>query len=356
MTFKKAERTQARLKIALTGPSGSGKTFSALLIAAGIGKRIAVIDTENKSASLYAGMDKGPLAGLEFDTLEIDPPYTIAKYVEAIEAAERDGYDVLVIDSISHAWAGEGGLLDKKGALDQRAGSNSYTNWAPITKEHELFKARLLNSDLHLICTMRSKQDYILEVNDKGKSQPKKVGLAPIQRDGMEYEFTTVLDLAMDHHAVASKDRSGLFDGEVFKPTKDTGKKLLAWLKKGKLAEKPAPVQETPKAAAPPPMTKDEFTADFPEGEPGSQMPAITAAQTEAIKAGIKRLNGLSRSDTLIWQGMRDHVAKAFHKDFAELNELTAIEADTVIDYLNRWADHLGNGKPKADKKAAAEA
>ena len=111
--FQKATRKQTKLKIALTGPSGSGKTFSGLLIAAGIGKKIAVVDTENKSASLYADMSKGPLAGLAFDALEIEPPYTIAKYVEAIELAERGGYDVLIIDSISHAWAGEGGLLAK---------------------------------------------------------------------------------------------------------------------------------------------------------------------------------------------------------------------------------------------------
>ncbi len=337
MTFRKAERTQARLKIALTGPSGSGKTFSALLIAAGIGKRIAVVDTENKSASLYAGMDKGPLAGFEFDALEIDPPYTIAKYLEAIEAAEKGGYDVLVIDSISHAWAGEGGLLDKKGALDQRAGSNSYTNWAPITKEHELFKARLLNSDLHLICTMRSKQDYILEVNDKGKSTPKKVGLAPIQRDGMEYEFTTVLDLAMDHNAAASKDRTGLFDGQVFKPSKETGARIMKWLKAGKPVAKPAEVQ----AAAPAP----EPLADFPD-EFNSAM--ATEEQKARISAGIKKLHELGRTDQIIWKGIAGHVRKAHGREVIETNGLTEAEAETVVEYLASWAEHIraeaGNG------------
>ena len=339
MTFRKAERTQARLKIALTGPSGSGKTFSALLIAAGIGKRIAVVDTENKSASLYAGMDKGPLAGLEFDTLEIDPPYTIAKYLEAIEAAERAGYDVLVIDSISHAWAGEGGLLDKKGALDQRAGSNSYTNWAPITKEHELFKARLLNSDLHLICTMRSKQDYILEVNDKGKSQPKKVGLAPIQRDGMEYEFTTVLDLAMDHNAAASKDRTGLFDGQVFKPAKETGAKIMKWLKAGKAVEKPAAAKGSKVAETGGGLT------DYPD-EFNSAM--ATDEQKARISAGIKTLRDLGRAEQLIWKGISGHIRKAHGREVIETNGLTGAEAETVVEYLGSWAEHIraeaGNG------------
>lgn len=237
--FKKAERRQVRLKIALTGPSGSGKTFSSLLIAAAIGKRIAVIDTENKSASLYADAEKGPLAGIIFDILEIDPPYTIQKYLDGIADAEKDGYDVLIIDSISHAWAGEGGLLDKKTALDVRPHSNQYTNWGPITKEHEQFRARLLQSDIHIIATMRSKQDYILE-DTGGKKVPRKVGMAPIQRDGMEYEFTTVLDLAMDHNAMSSKDRTGLFDGQVFKPTVETGRLFVTWLNTGKPIERSA--------------------------------------------------------------------------------------------------------------------
>ncbi len=236
--FKKAERKQAKLKIALTGPSGSGKTYSALLIASGIGKKIAVVDTENSSASLYADR-------FEFDTVTINPPYTVQKYVEALKAAEAAGFEVLVIDSLTHAWAGAGGLLDKKEALDVRGG-NSFTNWGSITKEHELFKGALLNAKMHLICTMRSKQDYVLETNEKGKSAPRKVGLAPIQREGMEYEFTTVFDLGMDHSAMASKDRTSIFDGQVFKPTKETGESLLKWLMSGKAEE---PKTEEPKQA-----------------------------------------------------------------------------------------------------------
>lgn len=234
ITFKKAERRQAKLKLALTGPSGSGKTMSALFLASGIGEKIAVIDTENSSASLYADR-------FEFDTLTLEPPYTIQKYVEAIRAAQAAGYDVLVIDSLSHAWAGAGGLLAKKEALDARGG-NSFANWGGISKEHEQFKAMLLNCNIHLICTMRSKQDYVLEINEKGKSAPRKVGLAPIQREGMEYEFTTVFDLGMDHNAQASKDRTGLFDGQIFQPSKATGETLMNWLQEAK-PEEPKPPQ-----------------------------------------------------------------------------------------------------------------
>ncbi len=282
--FQKAERKQARLKLAFTGPSGSGKTFSALLVAIGIGKRIAVIDTENHSASLYADMKTGPLAGIEFDALEIDPPYTIDKYTDAIELAEKQGYAVLVIDSISHAWAGEGGLLEKKGALDARGG-NSYTNWSQITPEHERFKAKLLQANIHLICTMRSKQDYILEVNDKGKQAPKKVGLAPVQRDGMEFEFTTVFDMAMDHNAGISKDRTSLFDGKIFKPSKKTGETLLAWLKEGKPLPAPAmepkaePEQKQP-AAAPAPPAEDDIPGEVKQ-PPAERLNALLAELRE---------------------------------------------------------------------------
>lgn len=234
--FKKAERRRAKLKIALTGPSGSGKTYSALLLAKGLtaGKKIAFIDTENESASLYADTKGMP----EYDVLVITQPYTIKKYQDAIKAAVDAEYGALVIDSITHAWAGEGGLLSKKEVLDSRGG-NSYTNWASITKDHEAFKASLLNADIHLICTMRSKQDYALVENDKGKIAPKKLGMAPIQREGMEYEFTTVLDMDMSHHAEASKDRTGLFDGQIFKPTEETGKALAKWLEGGKEEKKP---------------------------------------------------------------------------------------------------------------------
>jgi hypothetical protein len=226
--------------MALTGPSGSGKTLSALLIAKGLGSKIAVVDTEAGSASHYAGRPGCP----EFDVLELRPPYTTDKYIEAIRAAQSAGYDVLVIDSLSHQWAGEGGLLQRKEQLDARGG-NSYTNWAKMTPEHERLKAAVMGAQMDVVCTMRSKQDYALVENEKGKQAPKKIGLAPIQRDGFEYEFSLVLDIDMSHQAMASKDRTGLFDKEIFVPTEDTGKRIRAWIGEGEVAA-PEPV-EAPK-------------------------------------------------------------------------------------------------------------
>lgn len=223
--FKKAVRTKSKLKLAITGPSGSGKTYSALRIAKGIGGKVAVIDTENGSASLYSDR-------FTFDTLELSPPYTTARYIEAMESAIKAGYDILIIDSISHQWAGEGGVLSRKEQLDSRGG-NSFTNWGKLTPEQEKFKSQILFAPIHLITTMRSKQDYVLTENSKGKIEPKKVGMAPVQREGMEYEFTTVFDAAMNHEVQVSKDRTGLFVDQFFQITEKTGETLRAWLDSG---------------------------------------------------------------------------------------------------------------------------
>lgn len=224
--FKKAVKVGSKLKVAITGPSGAGKTFGALGLAQGLGRKIAFVDTECGSASLYA--DK-----FEFDVIDMNPPYITQKYIDAINAAVEAKYDVLVIDSISHMWAAEGGILDRKTARDV-AGGNSYTNWAMFTKEHETFKALLIKAPIHIICTMRSKQDYVMELTSSGKSAPKKVGLAPIQREGMEYEFTIVFDVGIDHNSSVSKDRTGLYDGQYFKLNKAVGQQLKEWLGNGK--------------------------------------------------------------------------------------------------------------------------
>jgi AAA domain len=233
MSFKKAERKAAKLKLAITGPSGSGKTLSALRLAKGLGGKIAVIDTENKSASLYSDR-------FEFDVLEIDPPYTNQKYLDSINLAVKGKYDILIIDSLTHQWAGEGGLLNKKEQMDARGG-NSFANWAKMTPEHEKFKSAILHADIHVIGTLRSKTEYTLSQNDKGKQVPQKLGMAPIQRDGIEYEFTTVFDVHMNHEAETSKDRSGLWIGQIFQITEETGVLFKRWLDAAAPAQKKSP-------------------------------------------------------------------------------------------------------------------
>lgn len=234
--FRKAERKQSRLRIAIAGPAGSGKTYSALLIAFGIGGRIAMIDTERGSGSLYAHLG-------DYDVAEINPPFTTEKYIEAIKEAERSNYDVLIIDSLSHAWAGEGGLLDQHGHIADRT-NNSWAAWRKVTPKHNQLVEAMLQSNCHIIATMRSKMEYA-QVIENGKAVVKKLGMNPIQRDGMEYEFTVFFDLDQEHIATATKDRTGLFDGQFFKPTKEIGRRLVEWLD-GAKGPTPPPQSERP--------------------------------------------------------------------------------------------------------------
>lgn len=250
MEIRKAERKKAKLRLGIAAPSGAGKTYSALLLAFGLGGKVGLIDTEHGSGDLYAHLG-------DYSVWSIEAPYTIAKYTQAIKAFEEAGFTTIIIDSLSHAWAGDGGLLDKQGKLADRPGANGYTAWRTITPEHNALVDAMLRSTCHIIATMRSKQEYILETNDKGKQQPKKVGMAPVQREGMEYEFTVMLDVDMNHVASASKDRTSLFDGRFFKISPDTGKELSAWLETG--VEPPPPFDAQVEIAA------MGFAKDLPE-------------------------------------------------------------------------------------------
>lgn len=226
MEIRKAERKKAKLRLGIAAPSGAGKTYSALLLAFGLGGKIGLIDTEHGSGDLYAHLG-------DYDIISIEAPYTVPKYLQAIKAFEQAGYSTIIIDSLSHAWAGDGGLLDKQGKIADSGKANGFAAWRTITPEHNALVEAMLRSPCHIIATMRAKQEYVLETNDKGKQTPKKVGLAPVQREGMEYEFTVMLDVDMNHVASASKDRTSLFDGQHFKITPDTGKTLLEWLEMG---------------------------------------------------------------------------------------------------------------------------
>jgi hypothetical protein len=225
MEIRKAERKRAKLRMGIAAPSGAGKTYSALLLAFGLGGKVGLIDTECGSGDLYANLG-------DYDIISIDAQYTIAKYLQAIKAFESAGYSTIIIDSLSHAWAGDGGLLDKQGKI---AGTgNGYAAWRTITPEQNSLVTAMLASPCHIIGTMRSKTDYVQEKDERtGKTVIRKVGLAPVQRDGLEYEFSVMLNIDEQHVAHASKDRTSLFDGRYFKIDQSTGKELLTWLENG---------------------------------------------------------------------------------------------------------------------------
>ena len=235
MMFQKAERKKSKLRLGISAPSGGGKTYSALLLAYGIVKdweKIAVIDTERGSAELYSNLG-------EYCVAQLEPPYTPQKYIEAIHAAEQEGFEIIIIDSLSHAWTGEGGMLDMQDAAAKASKSgNSFTAWREITPLHNKLVNTILQSPCHIIVTTRSKTEYVLQDDGNGKKSPKKVGLAPVFRDGLEYEMTTFFDLSQEHIASVTKDRTNIFDGQYFKIDVGTGEKLANWLNSG--VEEPA--------------------------------------------------------------------------------------------------------------------
>lgn len=234
MQFTKAVRKKAKLRLAITGPSGSGKTWGALKVAKGLGGKIAVIDTERGSASLYCDI-------CEYDTLELEPPYSPERYVEAIRAAEEAGYDTIIIDSATHEWSGTGGCLEiNERTAKARFQGNTWAAWNETTPRHKAFIDAMLHSKCHIIATGRSKTETAQTEGPNGKKKVVKLGMKTEQRDGFEYEFTVVLDLIHEgHFATASKDRTCLFAGDPHPLSEATGHTLRDWLDSGAVPELP---------------------------------------------------------------------------------------------------------------------
>lgn len=224
-----AAREHVNLMVGLTGPSGAGKTYSALQLAYGIAKdwtKIVVVDTENRSALYYAGDRTGPWRHIDFSPHMPNGyhPDNWLKLFDFIEG-EMPEIEVVVLDSISHEWTGAGGCIELHAKMGGR-----FDTWAKVTPLHNRFLDRMRHAKFHLIATMRSKQDYNVEENDKGKKAPVKIGLASIQREGTDYEFGVIFDINMGHLASTSKDRTGLFANRgPFLIGPDTGKELLQW-------------------------------------------------------------------------------------------------------------------------------
>lgn len=234
--FQKARKEQMKARVAISGPAGSGKTTDALLFAQSLadGGSIAVIDTERKSASLYSDR-------FSFDSLDFQAPYDPRLLVEAIDAAAEAGYAVLVIDSLSHFWAGEGGLLE---FVDKAGGGNKFTNgWGQATPLQNRMIEKILSFPGHVVVTMRSKVAYAVEQDSRGKSVPRKIGQAPIQREGVEYEFTLVLDIDRDHSIGISKTRCTELETTGFVPGSELHNMIetfVTWLNDGDAATLPS--------------------------------------------------------------------------------------------------------------------
>lgn len=236
MQIQVAQKKKVKLKVGMSGASGFGKTYSALLLAFGAMKelhpnlsddecwsKIVVIDTENESANLYSHL--GP-----YNVINLEPPYSPERYIEAIDAVLAAGMELAVIDSITHEWDGSGGCLDIQSSLGGR-----YQDWAKVTPRHQAFINKILQSPIHVITTVRRKQDYEMTKDSMGKLQVQKAGTKEITRDGFEYELTLNFEFINDNHMVkASKDRTGIYMNEPdFVITTETGKKLIQWANSG---------------------------------------------------------------------------------------------------------------------------
>ena len=320
--FKKAERRGQKIKFAITGPSGSGKTTAAIKMARGLvgpGGRIAIIDTENGSASLYADLE-------DFDACDLVPPYEQRKFSEAITNAEDSGYDVLIIDSFSHVWEA---ILAYKDKLDCRGG-NSFTNWNQAGREFKSVLDKILHSEIHIICCMRAKMEHVIQ-DVGGKRTVKKVGLAPVMRDGIEFEFTVVFDLDMQHYAAASKDRTTLFDGKINMLSEETGELLRDWLD----GASPGEVSERAPVVLPPVSDEDEVPMDF--GEPA------TFEQVKKIDAYWKALKKPEKAKAKAIEWVGNSKATGF-------GGLTAAQAGKLIAHLqgemNKLAKTQSTAKP----------
>jgi hypothetical protein len=244
LSFKKATKHAAKLRLAFVGPAGSGKTYSALSVATGLGGKIAVIDTERGSASKYADL-------FSFDVLELES-FAPEMFVEAIRAAEAAGYDIIIIDSLSHAWMGREGALEQVDNYARKSRDNSFAAWRHVTPKHNEMVDAIVGSRCHVIATMRSKTEWVVEKDKNGKSVPRKIGTAPIQRDGLEFEFDVVGDIDIENAFAITKTRCPALTGKlVDRPGAQIAEVLRAWLDGApRPADEPKPAPAATEAKA----------------------------------------------------------------------------------------------------------
>lgn len=230
--IRKASKVNRKLRLGLFGQSGGGKTYSALRVSMGmLGSldKVCVIDTEQGSSELYLEKFPGFSVGL------IGAPYYPGKYRSAIDSAVEAGFELIIIDSVSHAWDGEGGALEiNQKYADTKCNGNTFTAWKYTTPLYRKFIESIINSPVHMIVTGRKKTDYVMDTNSRGKQAPRKVGLKDITREGLDYEMTVSFDISQNHMACPTKDRTGLFMIGEDDPIpavldEETGKTLAKW-------------------------------------------------------------------------------------------------------------------------------
>lgn len=333
--FKPATRRKLKLRMAIDGPSGSGKTLTALRTASGLGSKIAVIDTEHRSASKYLGdtYDDKPL---QFDVCELTGgQYSPSTYTAAIKAAGAAGYDVLVIDSLTHAWDGAGGALDIVDRKSAGGGGNNFTAWRDVTPMHREMIDAILACPAHVIVTMRSKMEYAMEPDpNTGKTTVRKIGMAPIQRQGTEYEFDVVADMDLEHVLSISKTRCPFIDGQrVVKPGASFVEPLRAWLDKGTVEQPANGNGQTMIDGDMPPATSTTI-----QGDAQAMMQQAFDGQSKPITKS-QRNEIIILTEAVFGKGepTKAAIAKAVEKrGKARLDDLTTVQAAVMVENLQR--------------------
>lgn len=317
---KKAVREKIYVKIALMAPSGGGKTYSALRLATGMaeeiekqtGKKAKILMANTEEARGYYYADE-----FSYDIVDIEPPHEPEKYVELIKFAEQEGYDILIIDSTTHEWEGKGGCLE----IHQKAGGR-YQDWAKVTPRHERFINAIADSKIHIIATMRGKDQYVMTQVEGKNGNPtinvQKIGVGAKQREGFEYEFTcTFLLDQKTNTAEPFKDNTHIFENEpAVKLTEEHGKRIIKWAN----------------------SSKGKSTRELSNITHTSQTNEITS-QTEEITLQdiIPQINSLATE--LVGQGKKNEVIEAIkkHHTSANYNSIKDVEiAKAVLEELKK--------------------
>lgn len=291
MSFRKAKRSATKLRCLIKGPSGSGKTYGSLLLAKGLGGRVVVIDTEAGSSDLYDGL-------ADFDVYDLAAPFAPEHYAHALDECAAAGFDVVIIDSISHAWNGRGGCLEIVDDLARaKYRGNSWSAWADITPRWRSLIDAILQHPAHVICTGRSKTETA-QVEDNGRKKVAKLGMKLEARDGLEFEFTAVLDLIHDgHYATAEKDRTGVFSGDPKPLTAEAGQRMAEWLAGGVSVERPV------------------RSADF-----NVAMAACLAADSTARVSSLRERIAIRAADNIFTEAEAGELEAALDRRAASLN------------------------------------
>lgn len=338
LQVKRAKRTDSRLRIGFVGPSGSGKTFTALKLArclVGDAGRILVVDTERGSASLYADI---PECAGAFEVVELES-FAPERFIECIEFADAQQYDVLIIDSLSHAWMGKDGALEMVDAAAARSRSgNNFAAWREVTPVHNAMVDAMLRAKCHIFVTMRAKTEWVLEKDEKGKSVPRKIGMQPVQRDGMEYEFTIVGDLDDSNTWVITKDRTNRLAGKAWKrPGKEVAKLLLDWLSGAQESTAEETVGEIPQRAAtsppsaPPPAATSRGSNNRWNNSRAKKVDAAPPATDPVLRGLAGEIHKMSLSMGFIDSDLTDLMTSTYNTKSVKLlstERVTAIHKD----------------------------